>query len=259
MSVEKNDQIQKNTACSSENTTPSGSPPADDSADVKNRRRDMLRLGASAFAALTILPLASGCQTERPSLVLSQPKLRENMTALFKRMEENKHLQQTFINNPMKLLYTEVLKQDAPALQTSEVNKLLFSFLSNKKFLHWMDEYAVRNKGKDIEMERYSRDFADAVVKYGDANIVGSLARLSSLAIKVPGLGGVAQQIIVNNPAGQTAATPVCTPAPCGSSNSGFGFGGIDPVVNPAFIRSITEQLIRHANALAAAGKLSAM
>ncbi len=236
---------------------------------IRVGRREILRFGVSAAAAASILPVLSSCNTnpakKSEPLLLTQKQLRQNMTALFKRLQKDERLRKKFIHNPTELLEVQVLKKTISPQKASAVNRLLFSILSNAEFLQWFDDYARDNKGKEINQNRYSQDFAKAVVKYGDQNLIGSLARLSTLNISIPGLGEVVEQLVINNPTGQATITKVCTPANCECpanttcTSKGFGFGDtVNPAdVDPAFVRSIVEQLLEHAKELDEAQQLS--
>jgi hypothetical protein len=195
-------------------------------------------------------------------LLLKVPGLQKKTSALFKELEGSSKLKKSFIQNPSGVLSPKLLGKKVSKQQVSDANRLLFSILANDKFLNWVDSYATENRGKKVSKEQFSRDFADAVLKFGDQNILGSLIQSASRG-GIPGLGGeVFQQLIINNAAGQAIATPVNQPSTSdqtlrSSQNfNGIGFGDLT-VINPAVMRAITEQLVDRAKELSRAGTLA--
>lgn len=194
-------------------------------------------------------------------LLLKVTGLQKKTSALFKELEGSSKLKESFIRNPSGVLSPKLFGKKLSKQQVSDTNRLLFSILANDKFLNWVDSYAAENRGKKVSQAQFSRDFADALLKFGDKNILGSLIQSASRG-GIPGLGGEAfQQILINNAAGQAVATPVNQPSTSDQSLrssqnfNGIGFGDLS-VINPAVMRAITEQLVDRAKELSKAGTL---
>jgi hypothetical protein len=147
--------------------------------------------------------------------------------------------------------------------EVSDSNRLLFSILANNKFLDWLAEYSRKNP--KASKEQYAQDLVQAAVKFGDKNIIASISKFLVANKGIPGLGDVAQQILINNAAGQTFATPVNQPSTSDQSLkssqnfNGLGFGHLGHVFDPAFMRSVIESLVNKAKDLSKAGQLQNM
>lgn len=197
-------------------------------------------------------------------LVLTKKEIRENMISLFKKMEKNSTLRKSFAKDPVGILTKDVVKTRATASEVSDSNRLLFSLLANNKFLEWLVQYSKANK--KVSKEQYAIDLIKSAVKFGDKNILASIAKYAASVNSIPGLGPVAQQLLINNAAGSIVATPVNQPSTSdqtlhssqnfNNNQSGVGFGDLSRVIDPALIRSVVEMLVLKAKELDKKGVL---
>lgn len=197
-----------------------------------------------------------------PLLVLKEGDLRGNMISLFGDLQSDEQLREAFIQNPTMLITTRVVSKQLPPQKESESNRLLFSLLANERVLEWLDNYNQSSVAKPIDKKQFAQDFAKAVVELDDGNITLSLIRNAALGYGIPGLTDVAQQLIINNAAGQAVATPVAQPSTSDQSArssqnfNGIGFGDLGQI-DPSFIRATIEQLISYAKELNQSGRLA--
>ena len=189
------------------------------------------------------------------------------MATLFEKLDTDERARQRFIQDPSGLLSERVFQEKLPPQRASEANRLLFAVLSNERFLGWLDAYATRNQGRKVSKDEFNQDFAKALLEFGDHELVLSVLSHASVNQGLPGIGDRAQQILVNNAAGSVLITAVNTPSTSdqtahssqnfNSNSKGVGFGDLRGLVDPALLRSVTEQLIARARELKAAGALA--
>ena len=79
-------------------------------------------------------------------LVSNGISLRERVSDLFDELEKNKELAQVFVQNPTLVMQTKVLPEFEVLEENSinAANQLLFSVLSNDKFLKWTQDYGTK-------------------------------------------------------------------------------------------------------------------
>ncbi|WP_093515754.1 hypothetical protein [Stigmatella erecta] len=185
------------------------------------------------------------------------------MAALFQELDTDEKAQQRFIQDPSGIIMDRVFQEKLPPQRASEANRLLFSVLANKQFLRWMDQYASEHQGQRVGKDEFNQDFAKALLEFGDHELLLSVVSNASLGFGIPGMGDRAQQILINNAAGTAVATPVNSPSTSdqtlrSSQNfNGLGFGDLGQLINPAILRSLSEQLLARAQELKDAGTLA--
>ncbi|MFB9241939.1 hypothetical protein ACFFXZ_09710 [Massilia antarctica] len=196
-------------------------------------------------------------------LVLKKKDLIKNTEQLFERLENDDAARTAFIENPNGVLSGEVLKRTLPEQKISDANRVLFSMLANDRFREWLDDYEARPQGQRVTDAQFSKDFADAVVKYGDSDLIRALFQQAADGFGLPGFHDVAEQFVIG-PEKSTFTSPATPSTSDKSANSSqnfnnkstgvqFGWGALS---NPALLRAIIGQLIAHAKELQASGKL---
>ncbi len=155
----------------------------------------------------------------RLRMVIRKREFRSKMLALFDELERSERKMQAFVRNPTKVLAT-VFDEEFSPFRQSESNRLLFSMLANDKFRRWLDRYANAKRKQTVTDNVFAQEFAKAVIKYGDDNILLAVLRNQGESIRLPGMGHQFKQLVINNPAKQTAATDVCTPSSCDTKNT---------------------------------------
>ncbi|AVG14877.1 hypothetical protein VA599_06445 [Chromobacterium sp. TRC.1.1.SA] len=208
----------------------------------------------------TIQPIKSA---RSAPLVLPAAQLRNNAQALFAQLDKDPAARAEFIRNPTGVLTAKVSQRQLPAQQVSDVNRLLFSMLANDGFRQWMDDYPASPAGKPVSEEQFSKDFAAAVLKYADADLIRAMFKLASDGFGLPGFGNSAEQLLIGPE--KSVATPPATPSTSDqtlrssqnfngfASGLPFGFGG---VADAALLRTVIGQLVDQAKQMQAAGQL---
>ena len=79
-------------------------------------------------------------------LVANGISLRKRVSDLFNELEKNDELAKVFIQNPTLVMLNKVLPEFEVIEENSinAANRLLFSVLSNEKFLKWTQEYGTK-------------------------------------------------------------------------------------------------------------------
>jgi hypothetical protein len=202
-------------------------------------------------------------EPERPNpdnrmLTIDLASFRERTLKLFRELKANKEFEQEFIHNPTTLLSEKLLGRPISRQKASDTNRLLFSMMANRKFRDWLSSYEPGKAG-NVDAQ-FRRDFAKAVVEYGDPTIVGSLFEYVANTGALPFIGGgdAAEQFVCGPK--QSSATPAATPSTSdqtahSSSNANIQFGSPD-AVDPVVMRSVTAQIIAYASELARTGAL---
>lgn len=196
-------------------------------------------------------------------LVLHHEELRVNTARLFDRLREDEEAQQAFIRDPARHVAEHVLNSELPDQHASDANRVLFEMLANDEFREWLDQYESSPGGERVSDEQFARDFAEAVLKFGDPDLLGSLLAHASNGGRVPG-GSVFQQFVTGPD--RTFVTSPATPSTSDQSlnssqnfnnnSSGFQFG-LGDAVDPAVMRAVTDQIISRAKELKQAGELA--
>lgn len=197
-------------------------------------------------------------------LVLKPAQLRSNAQALFEQLDKDPHASQDFIHNPAGVLTQKVTQKPLPQQQITDVNRVLFAMLANDGFRQWMDDYESAPGGKPVTQAQFSQDFAKAVLKFGDSDLIRALFQLAGDGFGLPGFGNSAEQLLIGPE--KSVVTPAATPSTSDqtlkssqnfngfATGMQFGFGG---VVDAAVLRAVISQLVTEAKQLQASGQLS--
>jgi hypothetical protein len=183
-------------------------------------------------------------------LTLPQKDLRKNTATLFDALKQDEHARQRFIRNPTGEVSRVIAQRELTPQQESAVNRVLFAMLANQEFMRWLDEYRGPD-GKPVTREQFARDFAQAVIQYGDEDLFKGVMGQVAEGFGFP--GEVAQQLVTGPE--KSVATPAATPSTSdqsahSSSNANSVAFGDPTVIEPAFLRSIIQQLIERAQQL---------
>jgi hypothetical protein len=119
-------------------------------------------------------------------LVANGISLRKRVSDLFDELEKNPELAKVFIRNPFLVLQSKVLPEFAVMNEDSinAANQLLYSVLSNDKFMKWAETYGAKlidqyNKtGKIPDKKKMLRAFAKGIIEYGDPRILSDLLEI---------------------------------------------------------------------------------
>ncbi|HSJ62955.1 MAG TPA: hypothetical protein VK922_03505 [Gemmatimonadaceae bacterium] len=199
----------------------------------------------------------------RKGLVLKRTDLRRNTAALFERLDRDPAAREEFIRDPTGKLATHIARRRLPRQHLSDANRVLFAMLANDEFRAWLDRYRARPGGRPVTEATFGRDFAAAVLKYGDSELLRALFKMAGDGYGMPGVSHVFQQLVVG-PEKSVITSPATPSTSDKSAHSSQNFNnkqtgiqlGDGAIVDPAMMRAITSQLIAHAKALKAAGKL---
>lgn len=202
--------------------------------------------------------------TTRKPLVLKKEDLRRNTAALFSKLEKDPAERERFIHDPTGQLSEKVVKQKLEGQVISDANRVLFAMLANDQFREWLDAYKARPKGKKVTHEQFSRDFCDAVLKFGDSDLLRAVVKQAGDGSGLPAFSKVAQQLFTG-PEKSTVTSPATPSTSDKSANSSQNFNnkqtgiqlGDTTLVDPALLRAVIGQLMAYAQELKAAGKLA--
>lgn len=124
-------------------------------------------------------------------LILENSSLRIKVTALFKELDEKPELAHLFIRNPAKVLASRVLPADFAMISEKSLNRaneLIYSIINNPEFVKWIEDYQLEVAGEYTktgdfpDKKKLRKDFAKAVLKFGDESIVYNLINNSDNA-----------------------------------------------------------------------------
>ena len=119
-------------------------------------------------------------------LVANGISLRKRVSDLFDELEKNPELAKVFIHNPSLVLQSKVLPEFEAMNEDSinAANQLLFSILSNDKFMKWTEEYGAKlidqysKTGKFPDKKKILRSFAKGIIEYGDPTILSEILEI---------------------------------------------------------------------------------
>lgn len=133
------------------------------------------------------IPISAKKESSAPSrLEFKYPEFRQRVTALFDRVERDADFRAAFVQDPTGTIMEDVYRRPLERQRVSDANRLLFSLIASKPFRDWIRTYARAQRGKAVSRDRFSHDFADAVVKFGDPNVTLSLT-LAAAHATLPG------------------------------------------------------------------------
>ncbi|HEV2999985.1 MAG TPA: hypothetical protein VGW75_04520 [Solirubrobacteraceae bacterium] len=191
-------------------------------------------------------------------LVLRKEEVRERTAALFAKIERDDAEREQFIRNPVGVLGREVVGRELGEQVESDANRLLLSMLSNPEFRGWLEDKALELEERPTTHEQFRKDFATALVEFGDPVLVD--AALRNVANGFDIVGPMAQQLITGPE--RTLVTSPATPSTSNQTlHSSQNFNGVaigDPtVIEPELFRSVVDQLVNQAEQLRASGALA--
>ena len=192
------------------------------------------------------------------SLVLKRADLQRNTEALFTTLKEDNDARERFILDPTGHVAAEVVRHDLPPQRLSDANRVLFAMMANDGFRQWLDEYKSVRNGKAVTQQEFAGDFANAVVRFGDSDLLRALFKHAADGFGIPGIN--AEQLVIGPE--KALVTPAATPSTSdktahSSSNANAVQWGDVTRVDPAFMRAVIAQVIEYAKGLQAAGKLA--
>jgi len=201
-------------------------------------------------------------RTPGAKLELNLNDLRARTKRLFDQLDEDVNARSAFLADPLTHV-AELYGVTADRQVANSANRILFTMLSNDRFRTWLECYPAERDGKPIERSEFARDFARALIDYGDPDIIDNLLRHAAEGFGLPGFQEVAQQFVTGPE--KSVVTPAATPSSSSAKvessqnfeHKGFGLGDLS-VINPAQFRAIMEQLIERAKQLSEAGELRA-
>lgn len=257
-------------------TTPVALPAPSDQPELSRRGALRWAGGAAAVTAGGVLGLsavapggaaagaAPAADCPPPPLKIPVEELRANLKQLYTEMADNKDLQAQFVRNPSGMLYERAVRVPLSDDAASAANRLMFSVLNSDTFVQWVGDYAQEHAGKPVPDDQAATDLADAVVRFGDRNVIAALADHAAKGNPLAGFGSVFEQAVCNNAAGQCAITPVAQKQDQSSSqnfnhsssNIGFSLGDSE-LISPELLRTVSEQLVAWSRQLDKSGALA--
>jgi hypothetical protein len=120
-------------------------------------------------------------------LVANGTSLRKRVSELFDQMEQDRELARVFIQNPIVVLQSKVFPEFHITDQESvnAANQLLFSVLTNEKFMRWTEKYQkslidrYNKTGEVPDKKELLQTLAKGIIQHGDAKILTDLLELS--------------------------------------------------------------------------------
>jgi hypothetical protein len=141
----------------------------------------------------------------RDLLILKAPELRAEVSRFFSELNKEPDLRNLFFRNPSLVLRARLQSLsnvDVGAPEDRLANNLLFSALSNDKFMAFLRDYQARKasalerylqspedpqNAKEFDEKTVRGDFANALLEFGDKELLSSiLATTSSSAQSAP-------------------------------------------------------------------------
>jgi hypothetical protein len=130
-------------------------------------------------------------------LVANGISLRKRVSELFDQLEQDRELAKVFIQNPIVVLQSKVFPEFPVADETSvnAANQLLFSVLTNERFMQWAKKYqkslmAHYNKTGEIPDKReLLQTVARGIIEHGDPKILTDLLDLSQTSTAATSVG----------------------------------------------------------------------
>lgn len=199
-------------------------------------------------------------QRGNDELILKTEGLAKRGAALFKEVNSDEALRQEFLQNPAKVISERVTKTPLPDGQASASNRFLFALLANDDFRAWMKVFNRRILRDAVDRNTRVREFAEAVIRFGDENVLASLAELAAGGHGIPGITDVAVQFVTGfaTPVNQHTKAELSQnfEMSSGQNQRTSGIEDLGELISPAIVRSIIEHLVVRAKELAVMGDL---
>ena len=130
-------------------------------------------------------------------LVVNGISLRKRISDLFDELQKNPELALVFIRNPITVLESKLLPEfeDADEELINAANQLLYSVLTNEKFMNWLEKYQTKivnqynETGKIPSKKTILQAFAKGILENGDPKILSDLLVVSPKTIESSSLG----------------------------------------------------------------------
>ena len=119
-------------------------------------------------------------------LVAQGINLRERVSELFDELANNPELAQVFIRNPIVVLQSKIFPEMPVADEESgnAANELLYSVLTNEKFMKWTEKYQkslvdqYNQTGKIPDRKELLQGLAKGIIEHGDPKLLSDLLAL---------------------------------------------------------------------------------
>jgi hypothetical protein len=130
-------------------------------------------------------------------LVANGISLRKRISDLFDELQKNPELSQVFIKNPITVLQSKLLPEfkDADEELINAANQLLYSVLTNEKFMNWLEKYHTKlvnqynETGKMPNKKTILQAFTKGIMENGDPKILSDLLEVPPKIIASTSLG----------------------------------------------------------------------
>jgi hypothetical protein len=140
----------------------------------------------------------------RELLILKYENFQTDLPVFFKTLKYDKEVQKLFFTNPSLVLRTKLPSlgtRDFDIQHDAAANRILFSVLSNDRFMEFLSDYQVkkvnamkrlikspgdRKAALELNEKTIRLQFADAMLKYGDKEILSNIfgVNMSSAQLK---------------------------------------------------------------------------
>lgn len=130
-------------------------------------------------------------------LVTNGISLRKRISEMFDELQRNPELAQVFIKNPTMVLQSKLLPEfeDVDEELINAANQLLYSVLTNEKFMTWLEKYQNKlvnlynETGKIPTKKTILRAFTKGILENGDPQILSNLLAVPPKTIESSSLG----------------------------------------------------------------------
>ena len=193
----------------------------------------------------------------REPLVLPAAELRDRTIKLFDSLERDDKLRDRFIADPVGLVEQRVHGRRLNKAQVSAANRLLFSLVGNAEIRAFLQDYGERTRDRDVDATQFASDLGAALAQHADPAI---LAGLASVILR-PGFASSEDKFSKQYSYAVSDKQVTYNKQYAWTENKTKGLGGrdIDQVVNPAMLRSLSEQIVARAEQLAAQGRIAGL
>ena len=130
-------------------------------------------------------------------LVTNGISLRKRISDMFDELQRNPELAQVFIKNPTMVLQSKLLPEfeEVDEELINAANQLLYSVLTNEKFMTWLEKYQNKlvnqynETGKIPNKKTILRAFSKGILENGDPQILSNLLAVPPKTIEFSSLG----------------------------------------------------------------------
>ncbi len=130
-------------------------------------------------------------------LVANGISLRKRISDMFDELQKNPELAQVFIKNPTMVLQSKLLPEfeEVDEELINAANQLLYSVLTNEKFMTWLEKYQNKlvnqynETGKIPSKKTILHAFTKGILENGDPQILSNLLAVPPKTIESSSLG----------------------------------------------------------------------